>query len=103
MSFCLPVKKGWQLEQISRRRSSFLVERVVQVAPQAQWTFRTAYTGWIPAFMTLPHGGSQHHPQTQSVTEVARPDKAGRAYEAQPTPQARRPWWMLAPITSDVD
>ena len=36
-SFCLPVKNGWHLEQISTR-SSFLVEPVVQVSPQAQWT-----------------------------------------------------------------
>ena len=41
ISRCLPVKNGWQVEQISSR-SSFLVERVVQVAPQAQWTFTTA-------------------------------------------------------------
>src|SRR5207244_9651212 len=36
-SFCLPVKKGWHFEQISTR-SSFLVEPVVQVSPQAQCT-----------------------------------------------------------------
>ena len=40
-SRCLPVKNGWQLEQISSR-SSFFVERVVQVAPQAQWTLTTS-------------------------------------------------------------
>ena len=40
-SRCLPVKKGWQAEQISRR-ISFFVDRVVQVAPQAQWTLTTA-------------------------------------------------------------
>jgi len=28
--------------------------RVVQVAPQAQWTLTTWYSGWIPAFMALP-------------------------------------------------
>jgi len=38
-SFCLPVKKGWQLEQISTRSISPLtVERVGKVFPQAQWT-----------------------------------------------------------------
>src|SRR5690348_14797157 len=42
-SFCLPVKKGWQLEQISTRSISPLtVERVWKVFPQAQWTV----TGW---------------------------------------------------------
>src|SRR5215469_9901677 len=38
-SFCLPVKKGWQFEQISTRSISPLtVERVWKVFPQAQWT-----------------------------------------------------------------
>src|SRR5205085_4306768 len=38
-SFCLPVKNGWQLEQISTRSiSPFMVERVGNVFPQAQWT-----------------------------------------------------------------
>src|ERR1700704_3050380 len=39
MSFCLPVKNGWQLEQISTRRvSPLIVERVGNVCPQAQCT-----------------------------------------------------------------
>jgi len=37
MSFCLPVKKGWQTEQMSSRIAS-LVERVWYASPQAQWT-----------------------------------------------------------------
>src|ERR1700757_743078 len=38
-SFCLPVKNGWQLEQISTRSiSPLMVERVWNVCPQAQWT-----------------------------------------------------------------
>src|SRR6266403_2098950 len=38
-SFCLPVKKGWQFEQISTRSMSpLMVERVWKVLPQAQWT-----------------------------------------------------------------
>ena len=38
-SFCLPVKKGWQLEQISTRSMSpLIVERVWNVWPQAQCT-----------------------------------------------------------------
>src|SRR6266700_374907 len=38
-SFCLPVKKGWQLEQISTRSiSPLMVERVWKVWPQAQCT-----------------------------------------------------------------
>src|SRR5580692_6163718 len=42
-SFCLPVKNGWQFEQISTRRNSpFIVDRVGKVCPQAQCTV----TGW---------------------------------------------------------
>src|SRR4051812_41826365 len=33
ISFCLPVKKGWQAEQISTLMSLLLVERVVNVLP----------------------------------------------------------------------
>src|SRR6267378_988262 len=39
MSFCLPVKKGWQFEQISTfSLSPLMVERVVKLWPQAQCT-----------------------------------------------------------------
>src|SRR6266446_6085727 len=39
ISFCLPVKKGWQLEQISTfSLSPLMVERVVKLWPQAQCT-----------------------------------------------------------------
>src|SRR3954469_24568587 len=37
-SFCFPVKNGWQAEQISRWMSPLLVERVVNVFPQAHIT-----------------------------------------------------------------
>src|ERR1700739_3886844 len=37
-SFCLPVKNGWQLEQISTWMSPLWVERVAKLAPQAQTT-----------------------------------------------------------------
>src|SRR6266568_471560 len=38
-SFCLPVKNGWQFEQISTRSiSPLMVERVWKVWPQAQCT-----------------------------------------------------------------
>jgi hypothetical protein len=37
ISFCLPVKKGWQLEQISTlSMSPLMVERVEKLWPQAQ-------------------------------------------------------------------
>src|SRR6266851_4002753 len=39
ISFCLPVKNGWQFEQISTRSMSpLMVERVWNVWPQAQCT-----------------------------------------------------------------
>ena len=37
-SFCLPVKNGWQFEQISTPMSPLWVDRVVNALPQAQWT-----------------------------------------------------------------
>src|SRR5579862_403454 len=40
-SLCLPVKKGWQTEQISTWMSPLWVERVSKLFPQAQTT-RTA-------------------------------------------------------------
>src|SRR5208283_3605912 len=38
INFCLPVKKGWQEEQISTRMSPLCVERVLNVWAQAQVT-----------------------------------------------------------------
>jgi hypothetical protein len=44
MSFCLPVKNGWQFEHISTRM--FLdVERVSMAFPQAQVIFVGSYFG----------------------------------------------------------
>src|ERR1051325_5611953 len=52
-SFCLPVKNGWQLEQISRLMLPLWVERVVKVFPHAQCTRTSSYLGWIAAFICL--------------------------------------------------
>jgi hypothetical protein len=49
-SFWRPVKKGWQLEQISSFRSP-IVERVSNVFPQMQVTVAFLYSGWMPAFI----------------------------------------------------
>ena len=49
-SFCLPVKKGWHLEQISTRISG-TVEMVSSVLPQAQRITAGPYLGWMPFFM----------------------------------------------------
>src|SRR6185503_1594155 len=49
ISFCRPVKKGWQFEQISRC-SSGLVDLVFQVAPHAHRASTSKYFGWIPCF-----------------------------------------------------
>ena len=38
ISFCLPVKNGWQFEQISTQMSPLWVDRVTKALPQAQWT-----------------------------------------------------------------
>src|SRR5205814_2029649 len=48
--FILPVKKGWQAEQIST--VMFLrVLRVTNLLPQPQVTVASTYFGWIPDFM----------------------------------------------------
>jgi len=48
-SFCFPVKKGWQAEQMSVCISA-LVERVSNVLPHAHTTVAVAYSGWISLF-----------------------------------------------------
>src|SRR5205085_7172075 len=48
--FILPVKNGWQAEQIST--VMFLrVLRVTNLLPQPQVTTASTYSGWIPDFM----------------------------------------------------
>src|SRR4029079_9888193 len=42
--FCVPVKNGWQLEQISTLISP-TVDRVLQLLPQAQCTVASRYNG----------------------------------------------------------
>src|SRR5260370_35348707 len=48
--FILPVKNGWQAEQISTAMF-FLVLRVVNLLPQPQVTVVSSYFGWMSAFM----------------------------------------------------
>src|SRR4029079_5210739 len=61
-SFCLPVKNGWQLEQISRC-SSGLVDRVFQVVPHAQRASTSKYLGGIASFTacSLAYPGNRHY------------------------------------------
>jgi hypothetical protein len=49
-NFCLPVKNGWQLEQISTWMLP-AVECVSTTWPQAQTIWQTLYSGCIPAFI----------------------------------------------------
>src|SRR5437762_14017007 len=51
-SFCLPVKKGWHFEQISRWISG-LVDRVLNVSPHAHLTVASTYSGCMFAFISL--------------------------------------------------
>ena len=53
-SFCLPVKKGWQAEQISTLMS-LVVERVSMTFPQAQVIFVISYLGCIPSLIYPPN------------------------------------------------
>src|SRR5437667_9894665 len=48
--FCVPVKNGWQLEQISSLMSP-TVDRVLILYPQAQLIVASRYSGCIPAFI----------------------------------------------------
>src|SRR5262245_5134359 len=51
--FILPVKNGWQAEQISTLMV-FLVLRVLNLLPQPQVTVASSYFGWMPSFMAWP-------------------------------------------------
>src|ERR1041385_2907169 len=51
INFCLPVKNGWQLEQISTWMSPLCVERVLKVLPHAQCKRISLKLGWIAAFI----------------------------------------------------
>src|SRR5436189_1458329 len=65
-NFILPVKKGWQAEQISTVMF-FFVLRVTNLLPQPQVTVVSAYSGWMPSFMgtskvrTVSCSLSAHH------------------------------------------
>src|ERR1700741_3056361 len=51
-NFILPVKNGWQAEQISTLMP-FLVLRVVNLLPQPHVTVVSTYSGWISFFIAL--------------------------------------------------
>jgi len=53
MSFCFPVKNGWQALQMSVWISA-TVERVWNVLPQAHFTVAVAYSGCMSAFIGAP-------------------------------------------------
>jgi hypothetical protein len=56
ISFCFPVKNGWQAEHISNLISG-LVEQVSNLFPQAQVTSTLWYLGWIPSFISTSFFG----------------------------------------------
>src|SRR5436190_4474872 len=55
MNFILPVKNGWQAEQISTVMF-FFVLRVVNLLPQPQVTVASSYFGWMSFFMARSGG-----------------------------------------------
>src|SRR5512138_998729 len=61
ISFCLPVKYGWQAEQMSTRISGF-VDRVSNLFPHAQVTRTLWYFGWILSFISALSGHTRHMP-----------------------------------------
>ena len=50
---CLPVKKGWQLEQISTCTFWLLVDKASTSKPQAQVILALCTLGWMFCFMTF--------------------------------------------------
>jgi hypothetical protein len=66
MSFCFPVKNGWQAAQMSVC-SSACVERVRNVFPQAQVTVAVAYVGWISAFIGASDTNLSEHEKIPST------------------------------------
>src|SRR5437763_16897188 len=54
ISCCLPVKNGWQMEQISTWMSPLWVERVGKMLLHAQCALISWYAGLMAAFMGSP-------------------------------------------------
>ena len=52
-NFCLPVKKGWHLEQTSTLISEPLVDLVTTVSPHAHLITHSSYLGWIASFISI--------------------------------------------------
>src|SRR5688572_26272337 len=77
MIFCVPVKNGWQFEQISTLISP-PVDLVLYLLPQAQCTATSRYTGWIPFFIIHTPYTSQSsafaHSKARHCTLSPRPD-----------------------------
>ena len=77
-SFCLPVKNGWHLEQISTRISPF-VERVSITSPHAQMILLGVYSGCIPSFIKVTsfilcvilHANYQHKSLYHTFIQIA--------------------------------
>src|SRR5262249_53348630 len=78
MSFCRPVKNGWQFEQISRCSSGF-VDRVFHVFPQAQRATTSWYFGWIACFtaVSLALWAKDHYSRSISSPGLPHPDCHG--------------------------
>src|SRR5438046_10584184 len=70
-SFCLPVKKGWHFEQISRWISA-LVERVLNVSPHAHLTTASTYSGCMFAFISLQVTGCTHYLRFRAIALTLR-------------------------------
>src|SRR5262245_4710469 len=58
--FILPVKNGWQAEQISTVMF-FLVLRVTNLLPQPQVTVASTYSGWMPDFIGVLLGETNRY------------------------------------------
>src|SRR5437016_12807106 len=73
--FILPVKNGWQTEQISTAMF-FLVLRVTNLLPQPQVTVVSSYFGWMSFFMILHYRDGRAPAARSGPSWVARPESS---------------------------
>src|SRR6516165_1193048 len=91
--FILPVKKGWQAEQISTVMF-FLVLRVTNLLPHPQVTVASTYSGWMPDFMDVLHCSTNRYIIVE-MSSVHRQGQIRRAGASAPHSgnNARRSKW----------
>src|SRR5579859_926891 len=86
ISFCLPVKNGWQLEQISSEISPLCVLRVMNTLPHAQCTRTCSYAGWILGFISGQNSSLKSNlyytetPENRAIGRVVERQREGHGF-----------------------